>query len=92
MGHRLHPAGVLGCATVRAMDDLATLSVETLCLRINKRVGLVDELGELLDELGDRVDDFGEHQIAQVIRTQAEDMRAHARRLEILTREKKPGK
>ena len=92
MGHPLHPVGALECATVRAMHDLATLSVETLCSRIAKRVGLVDELGELLDELGDRVDDFGEEQIAQVIRIQADDMRAHARRLEILTREKNPGK
>ena len=78
------------------MDDLAELNIETLTLRISRRVPLVDELVELLEALADRIDDFGEHRVAVIMRDQADDFRQHARSLEILTaanrRENRPVK
>lgn len=70
------------------MTDLATLSIDELTRRLGRRVGLIDEVSDLLTELADRVDDFGEHEIAEIMRDQSDDIREHARRIEILDGEK----
>lgn len=74
------------------MHDLDSATIDTLVTRIGRRLPLIDEMGELLDTLADRIDDYGEHRVAEVMRSQADEFREHARRLEILTREKDLGK